>query len=70
MIRFWKNILKLIDKKTVLFAILDALKADGFNTAHFIGIEVKDGKNHYCSYNYGYHIYIKDNIKMIKIYKR
>jgi hypothetical protein len=49
---------------------LDALKADGFNTAYFIGIEEKDGNEYYSSYNYGYHIYIKDNIKMIKIYKR
>lgn len=49
--------------------ILDALKADGLNTAYCIGIDEKDKKKYYSSYNYCYHIYVNDNIEMIKIYK-
>jgi hypothetical protein len=49
---------------------LDVLKADGFNKAYHIGKNETEGKEYYYSYNYYYFIYVLNNIKMIKIYKR
>jgi len=48
---------------------LDALKADGFKVANFIGKNEKDGKEYFFSYNYYFLIGVKENIKIIKIYK-
>lgn len=50
--------------------ILDALKADGLDLAYVIGTDERDGKKYYYLYNYYYHIYVSNNIKMIKIYQR
>lgn len=65
-----KKYFKSYQQENCAICFLDALKADGFNTANIIGIEEKDGKKYYYTYNYYYHIDVKDNIKKIKIYKR
>jgi hypothetical protein len=49
---------------------LDALKADGFNKAYHIGKKDIEGDEYFYSYNYYYHIYVSNNIKIIKVYKR
>lgn len=49
---------------------LDVLKADGFNKAYHIGKKEIEGNEYYYSYNYYYHIYVPNTIKLIKIYKR
>jgi len=48
---------------------LKALKVDGFDSAYFIGLNEQDGKKHHYLYNYYYHISVKDNLTIIKIYK-
>lgn len=49
---------------------LDALKADGFKTAYFIGMNEKNRIKNYYLYNYRYCINIDNKTEMIKIFKR
>ncbi len=49
---------------------LKALKEDGFDSGSFVGVDEPGGKTHHYLYNYYYHISVKHNETIIKIYKR
>lgn len=48
---------------------LKDLKEDGFNSCSFVGVDESTGLKYHYLYNYFFHVYVKDNLKTIKIYK-
>lgn len=58
------------DKSNEVINYLEILKADGFNFSYQIGITEKDEEMYYYTYNYFYCVFLENNLKMVKIYKR
>lgn len=48
---------------------LKDLKEDGFDSRSFVGVDEARGSKHYYIYNYFFHVYVKDKLNIIKIYK-
>ena len=48
---------------------LKDLKEDGFDSRSFVGLDEPGGKTYHYLYNYFFHVFIKDNLKIIKIFK-
>ena len=50
--------------------LLEALKADGFNSSYLLGHILLKGDKYFMTYNYLMHFFLDDGIKKVKIRKQ